>query len=67
MESIISFTKSMNKIGELGSPCFRSICESKNCENVLLYLMQSFTEAYIDFIAFTNLQLKFSRNSFCHR
>ena len=66
-ESIISFTKSIKRIGELGSPCFRPICESKKCENEFLYLIQSLTVAYIDSTAFTNLTLTFSFKSFCHR
>ena len=63
----MSFTNSINNKGELGSPCLRPIYESKNCEKDELYLMHGLTVKYIDLNAFTNLQLTFSTNSFCHK
>ena len=41
--STISFTNNMNSNGELGSPNFRPILDSKKCENEDLYLTHSLT------------------------
>ena len=67
MFSTISFTKSMNNKGELGSPCFRPIFDSKKLEKDDLYFTHDLTVLYIDLIALTNLQLTVSVNNFCHK
>ena len=64
--STISFTKSINNTGKLGSPCFKPMLESKK-ENGDLYFTHDLTIVYIDLIALTNLQLTFSVNNFYHK
>lgn len=58
--STISFMNIMNMSGELGSPCFRPICELKKQDRIDLYLMHDLTSVYTDFTACTNLLLTFS-------
>lgn len=63
----MSLMKSMNINGELGSPCFSPMCESKKPDSVVLYLMQDFTVLYIDLSALTSLELTFSDINLCHK
>ena len=57
----------MNKSGELGSPCFRPICDVKKIECDDLNLIHDFTTLHIELIARTNLLLTCSRFNLCHK
>ena len=64
----ISFIKSINNNGELGSPCFKPLYELKKKHEVAnWYLTQDLTTVYMERKALTNLLLTVSGKIFCHR